>query len=382
MRRTLAASCRRSARLAWEASGWGRWSLLLALAACAPRVAPAFAEAYTAGERAESAGRLDEALAAYDRAAHAATRAGDADEARWAAADVLERQGRTADAVARFDAMAEVQGSAMAAEAAYRAASLRLDHGEADRAWQDLEQIPRRYPTHGVAHAAVRRLVAHADDAGPDAAAKELASLERDLEKTELVELVAFLAAEHLEARGDVAGARDAFVRIADRWPYPYGAFFDDALWRASALEEKRSDPRAAANDLERMVAVRETTTLMGSYERRHFVPGMLRLAEIYAEQLHDHARARDTLHRLYADFAHSTMRDDALWLDAMLAKEDGDAAGACDRLAVLVRQFPESAYAPCAGQVCPGLAPPSDGGASSRCHDYILRRGWAVAER
>jgi len=329
---------------------------------------------YAEAARAESAGRLAEAADDYERAATQAARPRDCDRARWAAIDVMVHAGRVADAVARLDALAQDATSIYQAEAAYRAAELRIEHGDPERGWRDMEQIPRRFPTHGVAHVAVRRLVAHADEKGASAALEELHALEHDLARTELVELVAFLSGEHLEALGDEEAARDAYLRIVDRWPYPYGAFFDDALWHASLLDEKLGRAQAAADDLERLVAVRETTTIMGSYEKARYVPAMLRLAELYDTKLHDRARARATYHRLYTDFAHSTKRDEALWREAALWREDGDARTACDRLATLVHEFPDSRYVPCATAACPGLARPDKSGAPASCHAYVTR--------
>ncbi|MGH7296895.1 MAG: tetratricopeptide repeat protein, partial [Polyangiaceae bacterium] len=260
------------------------------------------------------------------------------------------------------------------AEAAYRASLLRVEHGDAGRGWRDMEDVPRRFPQHGVAHVAVRHLVAHADEKGPEAGLAELDALERDLGKTELVELVTYLRAQHLEALGRDAEARDAFLRIADRWPYPFGAFFDDALWEASLLDEKLGRARPAADDLERLVAMRETTTIMGSYERARYVPAMLRLGALYRDVLHDHAKARETFHRLYTDYAHSTRRDAALWEEAAIWRADGDVATACSRLSTLVSEFPDSRYVPCATASCPGLARPSKSGAPTECRDYIRR--------
>jgi tetratricopeptide (TPR) repeat protein len=351
--------------------------VLLACASCAPSMGSAYDKAYAQAERAESAGRLPEALSGYDRAVGIANRRGDADQARWAAADVLEKQGRAPEAVDRLDAMARDATSDRQGAAAYRAAALRIDHGDPDRGWRDMEQVPRRFPTRGVGHAAVRRLVAHADEQGPKAGLDELAALQRDLGKTELVELVAWLSAQHLETLGDDQAARDAYARIADQWPYPYGAFFDGALWEASLLDEKLGHPQAAVDDLERMVAVRETTSLMGSYERHHFVPAMLRIGELYRDKLGDHAKAREAFHRLYADFAHSTMRDDALWLEAAVWKSDGDAHAACDRLATLVHEFPDSRYVPCATAQCPGLTAAAEAGAPRACREYLQRADW-----
>lgn len=346
-------------------------------AACGPAVGSTYDRAFAAAQREESAGRLAQAADGYDRAAPLATRHGDADQARWAAADVLARQQRIPEALAHLDALALEAGSGLQAEAAYRAATLRIDHGDPDRGWHDMEQVPRRFPKTGSAHAATRRLVAHADEQGPRAGLDELAALEHDVGSTELGELVAALSAEHLETLGDTRAARDAYVRIAERWPYPFGAFFDTALWKASLLDETLGQPQLAADHLVQMVSVRETTTLMGSYERKHYVPAMLRLAKLYAGPLGDRAKARTTLHTLYTDYAHSTMRDDALWLEAALWKQDGDASTACARLATLVHDFPDSRFVPCATAECQGLSRPDSSGAPKTCRPYLERSGW-----
>jgi tetratricopeptide (TPR) repeat protein len=346
-----------------------------ATSACGgPSRGAAYDRAYATAARAESAGRLAEAVDAYDHAAARAIRPRDRDQAHWSAADVLSRAGRLADAVARLDAMSRDAASEHQAEAAYRATLMRIEHGDADRGWRDLEDVPRRFPSHGVAHVAVRRLVDHADAVGTRAAATELAALDRDLGKTDLAPLVAFLSAEHVEAGGDDVAARDAYLRIADRWPYPHGAFFDDALWHASLLDEKLGRARAAADDLERLVEKRETTSIMGSYERARYVPSMLRLGELYGGVLHDHVKARDTFHRLYTDYAHSTKRADGLWREAAIWREDGDPKTACDRLSTLVHEFPDNRYVPCATSACQGLERPSNSGAPKECRDYIQR--------
>ena len=352
----------------------------LACAGCGASQGTPYQVTYASAARAESAGRLAEALDAYDRAAALGKRNGDADQARWAAIQVLEREDRIGEAVARLDAMAGDATSFRQGHAAYRAASLRVDHGDEERGWRDMEQVPRRFPTGGVGHVAVRRLVEHADEQGPKAGLDELAALDRDLAKTELAELVTYLTAEHLETLGDTQAARDAYAHMADKWPYPYGAFFDGALWKASLLDEQLGQPRAAVDDLEKMVAARETTSLMGSYERKHYVPAMLRIGALYRDKLGDHAKARDTFHRLYTDFAHSTMRDDALWLEASLWRADGDGRTACDRLGTLVKEFPDSRYVPCATAQCEGLSRPKQSAAPKECRAYLERAGWQPA--
>jgi hypothetical protein len=352
-------------------------AILLPAAACAPSHGAAYERAFAEASRAEGAGRMDEAVRDYDRAAALATRARDREQARWDAVDTLLRAGadRADDALSRLDAIAADPSNEHAAEAAYRAASLRIDRGDAARGWREMELAARRFSTHGVAHVAVRRVVEHAAENGPRATQEELRSLEGDLASTEVEPLIAFLSAEQLEQLGEDAAARAAYIRIAERWPYPFGGFFDDALWRASLLDEKLGFFARAVEDLERMVAVRETTTLIGTYERPKYVPAMLRIGELWRDRLHDRARAREAFHRLYTDFAHSTARDRALWLEAALWRDDGDAHTACGRLALLVHDFPDSRYVPCATQLCSDVERPRDSSAPKECHPYITRQ-------
>jgi tetratricopeptide (TPR) repeat protein len=359
-----------------ETAGPGRLriALILGASACAVSHGTAYDAAVGSAARNEGAGRFAAAAEDYDRAALAGTRGRDQDEARWDAAEAMAHAGNIAGAASRYEAIAGDGGSEHQAEAAFRLATVRIESGDPDRGWQDMEQIPRRFSTHGVAHVAVRKLVQHADEQGTRAGLDEVRALERDLGSTELVQLVTYLDATHVEALGDDRDAREAYGRIADRWPYPFGSFFDDALWHASLIDEKLGLYQPAIDDLERMLRERETTSIVGSYERAKFVPAMLRVGELYRDRLHDRAKAREAFHRLYADFAHSTLRDRALWLEAALWREDGDAATACSRLATLVSQFPDSRYVPCALAQCPGLQRPSASVAPRDCHEYIER--------
>jgi tetratricopeptide (TPR) repeat protein len=360
----------------WLSTGYGfavtPLIAVVAMAGCAPVRGAAYEQAFASASRAEGAGRFAEAARDYDEAARASLRPRDRDEAAWDAAQALLRAGRVGAALDRLGAIAGDPDSEHEAEAAFRIAVLRIEKGDADRGWSDLEDVARRYPTHGVAHVAVRKLVEHADDQGPQAAMDVLKALDNELGATELAGLVAYLTAQHIEAAGDDEAARAAYIRIADRWPYPFGAFFDDALWNASLVDEKLGRFPDAIADLERLVRERETTFLVGSYERAKYVPAMMRLGELYRDRLHDHSKAREAFHRLYAEFAHSTMRDDALWQEAALWREDGDSRTACDRLTTLVQSFPDSRYVPCAMAQCEGLTRPAGSDAPRECHAYI----------
>lgn len=346
----------------------------LAIVACAPARGAGFDASFAQGARAEGSGRFAEAAAAYDRATAAAVRTRDREQARWDAAEMVARVGPLADALVRLDAIASDAGE-HSAEAALRAADLRIAQGDAAAGWAAMRQVAVLYPRHGVAHVAIRRVVEHARElGGAQGALKELQALAMVLGATEVEPLVSYLTAQETEAVGDDAGALAAYLQVATRWPYPFGAFFDDALWHASLLDEKLGRPGAAVDDLERMVRERETTNIVGTYERARYVPAMLRIGALWQGPLHDPARAREAYHRLYSEFSNSTSRDDALWLEASSWRGDGDDARACELLATLIHAFPDSRYVPCAVSRCTALARPAKSAAPKDCHPYIER--------
>jgi len=197
-----------------------------------------------------------------------------------------------------------------------------------------------------------------------------LRDVQPKLASTELDENVLYAMATHLESTGDLEGARAGYSACADRHPYPHGSLFDDALWHASLVDEKLGRPKQAVADLERMLAVREPSSMTGSYERPRFAPARFRTAVLYRDVLGDHASARRAFHALYADHLTSILRDDALWEEAKLALADGDRGQACTLTAALAKDFPASRYTPCSKALCPSasLAP------GSRCHEYVTR--------
>jgi tetratricopeptide (TPR) repeat protein len=333
----------------------------------------AFNSAFASAERAEGAGRWAEAAAAYDQAAEASRRRRDRGQAQWDAAMMVVRVGPIAEALARLDAIAAEAGE-HAPEAAYRAALLRIDHGDAATGWTQLRQVAIRYPSRGVALLAVQHVVQHARETGGSRGAlHELHALEALVGASDLGELLAYLSAREMEEGGDSGRALAAYRRVADRWPYPFGAFFDDTLWHASLLDEKLGRIRDAIADLERMVKERETTFLVGTYERSRYVPAMLRIGTLW-QSLHEPAHARAAYHRLYTEFRNSTSRDDALWLEAASWRQEGNVNRACDLLSTLVREFQDSRYVPCAVAQCSALVRPGGSAAPSECHAYIER--------
>jgi tetratricopeptide (TPR) repeat protein len=226
-----------------------------------------------------------------------------------------------------------------------------------------------------MARPALHHLVDHEETEHGDAGALAyLHGLEATLGGTEAGEEIAYQIALCLLRQGQKQAARDAFLAQATRWPYPNGLLCDDALYRASEIDEELGLYDRAIADLRKLVSTRESSWISGSYERPRYDAAQLRIGELYASRLHDDAKARRELHTLYSDFTTSILRDKALWKEAELAERDGDGAKRCELLKDLVHDFPDSRYVPCASERCSGIAIPKESHAPKTCHPYIER--------
>ncbi|GAC1300946.1 MAG: hypothetical protein NVSMB1_26950 [Polyangiales bacterium] len=319
-----------------------------------------FLRAYSAGDRAYSAGRFDDADLAYRDASKVAERPRDREESLYAAADSEFRAGHIDEALRTFDqlSMAEPRGE-RSIRASYRAARIRIAAGDEAVGYRALQRILELAPEHGVSHRALMLVTAHIEaTGGAEAALSWEASFLPRVADTRLGEEITYDMALRRESTGDLAGALRGFLACADRYRYPTGALFDDALFHASVLHERLGDAQGAVTDLERMLSVHETSLMNGSYDRPRMPPAQLRIGELQHRLLHDHAKARESFHRLSKEFPHSVLRAKSLFLEAEIARDDGDTKSACALASNLVDDFADSRYARRADTLCTAFAP------------------------
>lgn len=359
--------------------------LAWSVAACAPERGAAYEKSLAAANRASHAGRYAEAATQFDEAAKTAKVQRDGVYARYLAAKARIRSGDVTRGAAELRELANAKPpNDYSGAAAYDAAIVTLD-ADPVRGQSELEDVLVRFPSNAVARLSLGRLLRIDTEAGGPA--KVLARIDHltprvpagDPKKPGVEEMLAYERARALAQQGNDGAARDAFVDVAKRWPYPIGGYFDDALYRASELDEKLGQPEKAVEHLEELLSRRENSVIVGSYERPRYSPAALRIADLYEGPLHDRSKARDTLHRFYRDFPRSVMRDDALWHEADLWQQDGDRDTACSRLSTLVSNSPDSRYVPCASQRCPKIARPEKSKAPKECRPYIERGYWAA---
>ena len=328
----------------------------LLLLSCAPNLPPAYVHARDAAESAYAGGNFTGAAQRWLDAAQNADSARDRNDARYRAAASYERAGELARAKEIYGTLAS-GNSDRAARATFALAELQIRAGDEAGGNAALEAAVRKFPGSGVANLALRRyFAALAEHGGDQAVLAYIDRVEPSLGHGDLAEQLLYERARRFDSLGQAGAARDAYVVVADRFPYPYGAYWDDALFRGADCELRLGAPARAVALLERMLAAREASHMSGSYERPRFADAAYRVAELYRDQLRDPKAARRAFHGVFVDYPSSTLRDDALWQEALLAHQAGDTA-ACAPLATLVQHLPDSRYAPCAHEICPTLA-------------------------
>lgn len=351
-----------------------RWLAVLALGAAACGSPPPAAHSQ-ALDQARAATRRGADLAAarhYEEAARLADKTRDAEEARYRAADSYVRAGAFERAEALLRALADQSADAeRRARSDFALARLLLREGRRDEGQARLAAAVRRHAASGLARRALDEHLSYLRERGGSQAVLSYLEAERAaLASSELAETLEYRRARELDASGRARAARDAYLACAARFPYPSGAYWDDALYRAAEKELALGAPARALEHLRRLLAEQEDADITGSYQRARYAEAQLLIAVVYRDVLRDPERARRELRKVWSNHPTSRLVDDALFQEALLANGAGDRAGTCAPLGLIVRELPSSRYAPCAHLLCDSLAPLP----GRACRDYIKR--------
>lgn len=341
-----------------------------ALSGCGSPPPASFARAEAAAHRATASGRYREAATHWLEAAEATSNPRDRGEAEFRAATNLERGKDPEGALQLFGQIARGEPTDRTAHAAFAEAELELALGHKARGNALLEKALARHSNSGLAARALDRQVARLqEESEPSKALRYLESALPRFVGTELEPTLRYLLAHQQEKAGDLRTALHSYLELAQRFPYPHGDLWDDALTHAAELEGRLGNWPAAVEHLQTLLAARESSPRkMGSYERAGFAEAQLRLAEIYRDELNQPTQAREHFLRLFKDYPTSRLRDDALWQATRIAQQLGDATGACATASQLSEQLPDSRFAPCVHLLCTELKP------QAGCPRYIAR--------
>jgi tetratricopeptide (TPR) repeat protein len=323
------------------------FGLLLSLAfvpACAPTLSKPrgteHLDALSEARTHQSAGRLQESADAYLQAAETAERKVDKDEALYRQSRVLARLGNLPEAIAICDQLgAEERIARRTLRCRLDAARYRMLAGEEERADADLRKLIVDEPDSAAAQGALRILVARHVDGVEDKeqALAYVQDLRDEIKPSSLGEPMMSAEAELLLQMGRKEEARVMLERQIERYPYPQGKRWDNALWQLADLALENENPKGAIEYLKQMVAVHETSIIVGSYTRPMMSKAALRIARIYRDNLRDNDAAIDAYREVRSEFPRSTLVDDALAEEAELRLALGDRDRGCDLLRELM---------------------------------------------
>ena len=321
---------------------------LLLLVCLFPACAPTFSkprgqghlDALSEAREHQSAGRLQQAADAYAVAAQQAERKVDKDEALYRQSRVLAKLGNLPAAIEICDQLgAEEQVARRTLRCRLDSARYRMLTGEEERADTDLRKLVVDEPDSAAAQGALRILVArHVDGVeDKDQALSYLQDLRDEVKPSTLGEPMMSAEAELLLQMGRKDEAKEMLERQIERYPYPQGKRWDDALWQLADLALENENPKGAINYLKTMVSVHESSLILGSYTRPMMSKAALRIARIYRDNLRDNDAAMDAYKDVRSEFPRSIVVDDALAEEAELRLAQGDRDRGCDLLRELM---------------------------------------------
>lgn len=319
--------------------------------ACGPSSDKAFKARMASAHEARA--DVDRAVALYDDAARGAARSEDAMAAREAAATLLERSARTADADQRWAAIASDPHASASDKgtAELRLIGLRsandTERFDAERAWLVA------HPSHAAAPKIVReQFLGRESDAARERLADELLAIPSADRITPWLRLEKARIAARAGRIGEAVAAMEALAK-AD--PYPRGVLFDDAVDEGSTLSLLLGDAPRALRLLDSAFAEHESAWIVGSANRPRFPAIFLRRA-----RLQESPEAARRAYRAMIDaLPEAREAGEARFELALLEHQAARPREACALAKELMDRDPKRLAARCAVRACPSLAVP-----------------------
>jgi tetratricopeptide (TPR) repeat protein len=321
--------------------------------ACGPNWPAAYTAATQGARDAYERGDYAAAAAQWAKAEQVAPDERERNECRYRHAVSLQRAGKTKEATALLASLGSDTGADRQARARFDHATALVREGQDDEGFAELERAVVQFPNFGLAPKATRQLLEREQArAGAKAALVWLGKLESQVKKTDLSEVLLYERAKLVEVANGGAAALPAYRTLILRYPYPEGSYWDEAILRSAELERQVARPQRAVQWLKFMLAQREQSNFMGSYER-HYSKAQWLLAEIARDDLHDWKLARTEFQRVFEQYPTSLLGDDALFEAATLSHAHGEGDEACSDVERLRESFAQSRHLAAAAALC-----------------------------
>lgn len=317
------------------------------LAGCPPTISEPRSEdhlrALAEGERNMGHGRYEEAAVDFAEAADEAERRVDLDEALYRQTIALTQLERYDEAIAILQEVADRRPvSRRTSRAMFEIALIRLDHLHQDaQAMQDFERVMHETPDDGLGSRSLYYILRDFENRGDSQGAIAFCDrLYGELGNSTLGDDLLRAKANLQLLIGDRAGARTSLEELVQRYPYPYGQRWDDAIVTLAEMDVEDGQPQRAIDRLKELVNRNEETNLVGSYTLPSMPRAQMRIAQIYRDELHDYPEASDAYEYLLRRFPRSVLRDDALYQAGVMWLENGEHDRGCRFLRRVLDDF------------------------------------------
>jgi tetratricopeptide (TPR) repeat protein len=246
----------------------------------------------------------------------------------------------------KLDAAAKGYGALCEAEpdftrACYDRARVLFDAGRTGEARAEAVRFAIDHHEDALAPVVVKRLSASYADAGEaDAGVAALEDLASRTAGTDVWDSAVFEVARLHRNRGDAEKEASTLAKIVDRGRWG-GQLWPDAIWRLIELASARGDRGEEKRLLEKLIAARDESHLIASYDTKFHAEAYLRLGRLLLDEGKlDPAYA--TFMKL-AEWESSRERDDGYYWAAVVRMRQGRVADACALLRVVFAKMPWS---------------------------------------
>jgi tetratricopeptide (TPR) repeat protein len=263
-------------------------------------------------------------------------------EVYWERAHALEKDGNLEAAASAFAALCN--GRDMYIRACYDRCRVLLELPDEASAIQCANGFVTAHPNHGLAPAMARtigrtwKLGARYEEGAHAMGVIAAAVADKDVWDSIVYEQARLYR---------YAGKRDseevALMKIVDRGRWG-SQLWDNAIWRVIAIAREKQNMRREEELLLQMLAAREESRLIASYNSPYYDDALFRLGEIHISQ-NELEQALSVFKRL-SGYGTSRLRDDAILQCAQIRKQMGNMGAACDELRMLAEKMPHSSSA------------------------------------
>lgn len=311
----------------------------------------AWTDRVLAAERTLSEGRHAKARAEFEALERSALSRADRVHAQLRQAESLRRDGRFGAAEALLRGV--VRGSKgldreQVAKLRYQLARVVLDAGRRSDGEAQLRELVLRLPDTIYAHRAFIYLRGALRQRDKGRYAEWCRTMYRERPDSALADNLIYEAARVFYERATPEGDRKAarlYRKILERWGFSTSPVWDDAIWELSLVHHRAGRYLDEIDLLRKLLATREFTTWIGSYEITNYKHALMRIGRVYFEDLRDYAAAVAVFRDFPGRFPLSRYKDDALWwLGHALTRAGKPAAGKAAH-ARLLKEYPESKY-------------------------------------